>query len=87
MQAKIFIVDTNIVVAGLLTADHSSPPARILDAMLEGALDILADDARLVDYRLAAYARAQTFSLPFIVNQYEACYFRAASLAAVPSPS
>ncbi|MCE3007535.1 MAG: N-acetyl-alpha-D-glucosaminyl L-malate synthase BshA [Bacteroidetes bacterium] len=62
-------------------------PVGDLDAMLEGALDILADDARLVDYRLAAYARAQTFSLPFIVNQYEACYFRAASLAAVPSPS
>lgn len=50
MQAKIFIVDTNIVIAGLLTANHSSPPARILDAMLEGKLLYLLSAGLLEEY-------------------------------------
>ena len=37
MARKIFIVDRNVVVSGLISSDLNSPPALILDAMLEGA--------------------------------------------------
>lgn len=50
MQAKLLIVDTNIVVAGLLTSDQASPPARILDAMLEGRLFYLLSPGLLEEY-------------------------------------
>ena len=50
MQTKLLIVDTNIVVAGLLTADQASPPARILDAMLEGRLLYLLSTGLLEEY-------------------------------------
>lgn len=50
MQAKLLIVDTNIVVAGLLTSDQASPPARILDAMLEGNLLYLLSAGLLEEY-------------------------------------
>jgi putative PIN family toxin of toxin-antitoxin system len=50
VQAKILIVDTNIVVAGLLTSDQASPPARILDAMLEGELLYLLAAGLLEEY-------------------------------------
>ena len=35
MARKVFIVDTNVVVSALIGSDPDSPPARILDAMLE----------------------------------------------------
>ena len=38
MTPKVCIVDTNVIVSGLLGADSNSPPARILDAMLAGTL-------------------------------------------------
>jgi putative PIN family toxin of toxin-antitoxin system len=50
VQTKLLIVDTNIVVAGLLTADQASPPARILDAMLEGRLLYLLSTGLLEEY-------------------------------------
>jgi len=33
-----FVVDTNVVVAGLLTSEPAAPTARLLDAMLAGRL-------------------------------------------------
>ncbi len=45
-----FIIDTNIVVAGLITSDVSSPPARILDAMLNGELTYLISAELLTEY-------------------------------------
>ncbi|HVS04170.1 MAG TPA: putative toxin-antitoxin system toxin component, PIN family [Thermoanaerobaculia bacterium] len=45
------IVDTNVVVAGLLTRDGASPPARVLDAMLAGALTFLLSVDLLAEYR------------------------------------
>ena len=38
MTPKICIVDTNAIVSGLIGADSNSPPARILDAMLDGGI-------------------------------------------------
>lgn len=45
------VVDTNVVVAGLLTADPTAPTARILDAMLAGAIRFLLSEELLAEYR------------------------------------
>ena len=50
MKAKVCIVDTNIVVAGLISADPGSPPAQILDAMLNGTLMYLMSAELLDEY-------------------------------------
>lgn len=50
MTPKACIVDTNVVVSGLIGADSDSPPARILDAMLDGALLYLMSDDLLTEY-------------------------------------
>lgn len=45
------IIDTNVVVAGLLTTDPDSPPRRILDAMLVGSFPFVLSEALLAEYR------------------------------------
>jgi putative PIN family toxin of toxin-antitoxin system len=45
------IVDTNVVVAGLLTANDTSPVARILDGMLAAAFPFVVSEALLAEYR------------------------------------
>ena len=37
VQRTIYIVDTNVVVSGVIGTDVNSPPACVVDAMLEGA--------------------------------------------------
>ncbi len=51
MTPPVFVVDTNVVAAGLITASHHSPVAHILDAMLSGALIYLLSPALLDEYR------------------------------------
>ena len=50
MKPTICIVDTNIIVAGLISADVDGPPARILDAMLNGKLLYLISAELLNEY-------------------------------------
>ena len=50
MKPPTAVIDTNIVVAGLLTAD-GSPTARILDGMRQGAFPFLLSTALLAEYR------------------------------------
>ena len=45
------VVDTNVVVAALLTADAAAPPAWLLDKMLAGRLLYLLSPALLAEYR------------------------------------
>ena len=45
------IVDTNVVVAGLLTARADSPVARVLDGMLAAIFSFVISDALLAEYR------------------------------------
>lgn len=45
------IVDTNVVVAGLLTTHDASPVARILDGMLGAAFPFVVSKALLAEYR------------------------------------
>lgn len=51
MTARIFIVDTNVLVARLITAEPKSPTAMILDAMLTGDLLYLLSAELLREYR------------------------------------
>ena len=51
MNRPIVIVDTNVVAAGLITAQDSSPVARILDGMLTAAFPYVVSEALLAEYR------------------------------------
>ena len=46
-----FIIDTNVVVAGLLTSHADSPVARILDGMLGANFSFVLSEALLAEYR------------------------------------
>ena len=45
------VIDTNVVVSGLLAATAGSPTARILDAMADGTLHCILSDDLLAEYR------------------------------------
>lgn len=45
------VVDTNVVVSGLISAGSESPSARILDAMLSGRLRFVLSAPLLTEYR------------------------------------
>jgi putative PIN family toxin of toxin-antitoxin system len=45
------IVDTNVVVAGLLTADSASPVALIVDGILRAAFPFVVSEVLLAEYR------------------------------------
>jgi putative PIN family toxin of toxin-antitoxin system len=51
MTRPAVIVDTNVVVAGLLTLHDTSPVARILDGMLIAAFPFVVSEALLAEYR------------------------------------
>ena len=51
MSRRAAIVDTNVVVAGLLTGNAASPVARILDGMLAAAFPFVVSQALLGEYR------------------------------------
>lgn len=51
MKLQGVIVDTNVVVAGLLTANDASPVARILDGMLAAAFPFVLSEALIAEYR------------------------------------
>ena len=51
MRPPVAVVDTNVVVAGLLTRDLASPVARVLDGMLTGRFAYLLSPALLREYR------------------------------------
>lgn len=51
MSASIAIIDTNVIVAGLLTAEAGSPVARILDGMLAARFPFALSETLLAEYR------------------------------------
>jgi len=51
MSTRVFIIDTNVLVAGLITGERSSPTALILDAMLSGSLFFLLSAELLREYQ------------------------------------
>lgn len=51
MSTGLFIIDTNVLAAGLITGEPGSPTAKIVDAMLEGSLFYLLSPELLQEYR------------------------------------
>ena len=51
MTPQVFVVDTNVVAAGLITSSADSPVAAVLDAMLAGELLYLLSPLLLVEYQ------------------------------------
>jgi len=51
MSTPAAVIDTNVLVAGLITADAQAPTARIVDAMLVGAFPFLLSLELLAEYR------------------------------------
>lgn len=51
MNRPVAIIDTNVVVAGLLTGNDTSPVARILDGMLAARFPFVLSEALLAEYR------------------------------------
>ncbi len=51
MSPAVFVVDTNVLVAGLIIHSSRSPVALILDAMLSGKLVCLLSEELLREYR------------------------------------
>lgn len=58
MTYSAVVVDTNVLVAGLLTGDAESPTARILDGMVRGTFPFLLSPALLAEYREVLLRRA-----------------------------
>ncbi len=54
------IVDTNVLIAGLLTNNSDAPTARILDAMLAGTMHFIVSPALLAEYRAVSLRPAIT---------------------------
>ncbi len=52
MTAHVFIIDTNVFVAGLISSVYTSPTVKILDAMLTGSLMYVLSPALLQEYRM-----------------------------------
>jgi putative PIN family toxin of toxin-antitoxin system len=48
---RFFIIDTNVLVAGLITSQADSPVARILDGMLGAAFGFVVSEVLLAEYR------------------------------------
>lgn len=51
MTPQVFVVDTNVVAAGLITRSADSPVAAVLDAMLAGTLLYLLSPPLLAEYQ------------------------------------
>ncbi len=51
MKYSAALIDTNVVVAGLLTGSSESPTARILDGMRNGAFPFLLSTELLAEFR------------------------------------
>lgn len=51
MTSRLWVVDTNVVVAGILAAQADAPPVRVLDRMLDGALRFAVSVELLAEYR------------------------------------
>jgi len=51
MKPRLFIIDTNVLVAGLISTAKTAPTVEILDAMLKGSILYVVSPALLQEYR------------------------------------
>ena len=57
MRRPAVIVDTNVIVAGLLIHSEASPAARLLNGMLASAFSFVVSEALLAEYRTVLLRR------------------------------
>jgi len=50
MSRRVFVIDTNVLVAGVITARPDAPTARLVDAMLDGRIAYLLSPELLREY-------------------------------------
>ncbi len=50
MTPAVFVVDTNVIVSAMIGSDPKSPPAQVLEAMLDGSLLYLMSSDLLTEY-------------------------------------
>lgn len=81
------IVDTNVVVAGLLTARDDSPVARILDGMLAAAFPFAVSSRLLAEYLQVLNRPALRKSHGLSVEEVETLVVALAEHAIVLTPS
>lgn len=86
MNSALLVVDTNVVVAGLLTREASAPTARILDSMLGGSLRFLLSEALLAEYRVVLLRPAIAKAHGLAADEVDQILIRLAANAVVREP-
>ena len=86
MTRAIVIVDTNVVVAGLIAAQDTSPVARILDGMLTAAFPYVVSEALLAEYRTVLARPSLRKFHGLAIAEVETILTDMALHAIVPSP-
>ena len=86
MSRQAVVVDTNVVVAGLLTGNAASPVARILDGMLAATFPFVVSEALLAEYRTVLVRPALRKLHGLTVAEVEALLTDIAQDAIVPVP-
>jgi len=81
------VVDTNVVVAGLLTNDPAAPTARILDAMLRGEARFLLSEELLAEYRTVLLRPKIARLHGLAAEEVDAILLRLATNGAVREPA
>ena len=51
MSPPVYLIDTNVVVSGLISSDPGSPPCFVLDGMVDGAFAFILSTDLLSEYR------------------------------------
>jgi putative PIN family toxin of toxin-antitoxin system len=87
VSRRIPIVDTNVLVAGLLTADGSSPVARVLDGMVSASFSFVLSEALLGEYRTVLLRPSISRRHGLSVDEIEAVLVQLAQHAIVIRPS
>ena len=86
MTSALLVVDTNVVVAGLLTREPNAPTARILDAMLGGTLRFLLSEALLAEYRVVLMRPAIARAHGLAADEVDEILIRLAANAVIREP-
>ena len=81
------VVDTHVVVAGLLTSDAAAPTRRILDGMLDGRLPFLLSIDLLVEYRVVLLRPAIRRRHALTASEVDAILARLVANALVREPA
>jgi putative PIN family toxin of toxin-antitoxin system len=82
----LLVVDTNVVVAGLLTREPTAATARILDAMLAGELRFLLSEPLLAEYRTVLLRPNIAKSHGLVPREVDEILVRLATNAVISEP-